>query len=124
MKSARHGSPWTGLGVVVAKETADHLSSARMRILEALVFLTALYSAYLAIQAIRQTIDYGLSTIEKEDEDEIEYVEEPGAPNPFLIYGRAGEPCPKCHTRVQSFTQGGRTTHFCPVCQPKRPRRR
>jgi ABC-2 type transport system permease protein len=41
---------------VVAKETADHLSSARMRILEALVFLTALYSAYLAIQAIRQTI--------------------------------------------------------------------
>lgn len=75
-------------------------------------------------KAIRQTIDYGLSTIEKEDEDEIEYVEEPGAPNPFLIYGRAGEPCPKCHTRVQSFTQGGRTTHFCPVCQPKRPRRR
>ena len=28
----RHGSPWTGLGTVVAKETADHLSSARMRI--------------------------------------------------------------------------------------------
>ena len=52
----RGGSPWTGLGIVVAKETADHLSSARMRILEALVFLTALYSAYLAIRAIRQTI--------------------------------------------------------------------
>jgi ABC-2 type transport system permease protein len=52
----RHGSPWTGLGTVVAKETADHLSSARMRILEALVFLTALYSAYLAIRQIRQTI--------------------------------------------------------------------
>lgn len=56
MKSSRRGSPWTGLATVVAKETADHLSSARMRILEALVFLTALYSAYLAIQAIRQTI--------------------------------------------------------------------
>jgi len=56
MKSGRHGSPWTGLGTVVAKETADHLSSARMRILEALVFLTALYAAYLAIQSIRQTI--------------------------------------------------------------------
>ena len=26
----RRGSPWTGLGVVVAKETADHLSGARM----------------------------------------------------------------------------------------------
>jgi ABC-2 type transport system permease protein len=52
----RRGSPWTGLGTVVAKETADHLSSARMRILEALVFLTALYAAYLAIRAIRETI--------------------------------------------------------------------
>lgn len=56
MISSRRGSPWTGLGTVVAKETADHLSSARMRILEALVFLTALYAAYLSIQAIRQTI--------------------------------------------------------------------
>jgi ABC-2 type transport system permease protein len=52
----RGGSPWTGLGTVVAKETADHLSSARMRILEGLIFLTALYSAYLAIRSIRATI--------------------------------------------------------------------
>ncbi len=52
----RAGSPWTGLGAVVAKETADHLSSARMRILEALVFLTALASAYAAIRSIRATI--------------------------------------------------------------------
>ena len=52
----RRGSPWTGLGVVVAKETADHLSSARMRILEALVFLTAIAAAYAAIRSIRQTI--------------------------------------------------------------------
>ena len=46
----RLGSPWTGLGAVVAKETADHLSSARMRILEALVFLTAIAAAYAAIR--------------------------------------------------------------------------
>src|ERR1700722_11878516 len=52
----RRGSPWTGLGTVVAKETADHLSSARMRILEALVFLTAIAAAYAAIRQIRQTI--------------------------------------------------------------------
>ena len=52
----RRGSPWTGLGAVVAKETADHLSSARMRILEALVFLTALAAAYQAIRTIRATI--------------------------------------------------------------------
>jgi ABC-2 type transport system permease protein len=52
----RRGSPWTGLGAVVAKETADHLSSARMRILEALVFLTAVAAAYAAIRSIRATI--------------------------------------------------------------------
>jgi len=52
----RLGSPWTGIGAVIAKETADHLSSARMRILEALVFLTAIAAAYAAIRSIRATI--------------------------------------------------------------------
>jgi ABC-2 type transport system permease protein len=56
MQSRRRGSPWTGLGTVLAKEAADHLSSARMRILEGLVFLTALYSAFSAIRSIRATI--------------------------------------------------------------------
>lgn len=69
-------------------------------------------------RGIHATISFALDS---EDGDEIEYVEEPGAPNPFKIYGRAGEPCPKCQTVVRSFTQGGRTTHFCPTCQPKRP---
>src|SRR6266567_1349041 len=55
-RGSRLGSPWTGLGAVVAKETADHLSSARMRILEALVFLTAIAAAYAAIRSIRATI--------------------------------------------------------------------
>lgn len=52
----RRGSPWTGLGTVIAKEAADHLSSARMRIIEALVFLTAIASAYAAIRDIRDKI--------------------------------------------------------------------
>ena len=41
---------------VVAKETADHLSGARMWLLEALVFLTAIAAAYAAILSIRATI--------------------------------------------------------------------
>src|ERR1700736_1291366 len=52
----RTGSPWAGRGTVLAKETADHLLSARMRILEALVFLTAIAAAYAAIRTIRSTI--------------------------------------------------------------------
>jgi ABC-2 type transport system permease protein len=52
----RSGSPWTGLGTVVAKETADHLSSIRMEIIEGLVLLLALVLAWLSSGNIRQTI--------------------------------------------------------------------
>jgi formamidopyrimidine-DNA glycosylase len=72
-------------------------------------------------KAIVATIAFALDV--EGDTDEIEYVEEPGAKNPFLIYGRADMPCRKCKTLVKSFTQGGRTTHFCPTCQPKNPTR-
>jgi ABC-2 type transport system permease protein len=51
----REGSPWQGLGTVVVKELADHLSSARMRVLELLVVLTAFAALYGAIDQIRQT---------------------------------------------------------------------
>jgi ABC-2 type transport system permease protein len=49
----RSGSPWQGLGVVTLKELSDHLASARMRILELLVVLTALAAVYGAIQQVR-----------------------------------------------------------------------
>lgn len=49
----REGSPWQGLGVVVLKELSDHLTSARMRVLEWLVVLVALAAVYGAIQQIR-----------------------------------------------------------------------
>ena len=52
----RRGSPWTGLGTVLAKETTDHLSSVRMRLLEALILITAVGAAYGAIGSIRETI--------------------------------------------------------------------
>ncbi len=49
----REGSPWTGLGAVVAKEMADHLTSARMLILEVLTLLTAGGTVYAAAQTLR-----------------------------------------------------------------------
>jgi len=52
----REGSPWTGLWAVTFKELADHLSSIRMQLLEGLVFLTALGSAYAAAQELRNTV--------------------------------------------------------------------
>ncbi|MBX7097650.1 MAG: bifunctional DNA-formamidopyrimidine glycosylase/DNA-(apurinic or apyrimidinic site) lyase [Myxococcaceae bacterium] len=71
-------------------------------------------------QGIRAALDFALV---EQDSDEIRYVEEPGSDNPFLVYGRAGTPCRKCKTTVKSMTQGGRTTHYCPKCQPKGAKR-
>ena len=51
----REGSPWRGLGVVFLKELSDHLTSARMRVLELLVVLTALAAVYGAIQQIKDS---------------------------------------------------------------------
>ncbi|MBI3436068.1 MAG: ABC transporter permease [Proteobacteria bacterium] len=51
----REGSPWQGLGTVMVKELADHLSSARMRVLEWLIVLTAFASLYGAVDRLRET---------------------------------------------------------------------
>lgn len=50
----REGSPWTGLWAVVAKDMADHLTSARMRILELLILITAGGTIAIALQNLRQ----------------------------------------------------------------------
>ncbi|MER1966396.1 ABC transporter permease [Castellaniella sp. GW247-6E4] len=55
MSTRREGSPWQGLGAVTTKELADHMGSARMRVLEWLVVLTAAAALYGAIEGIRQT---------------------------------------------------------------------
>ena len=68
-------------------------------------------------RGVRETIRFALR---QEDDEEIEYVEEPGSENPFYVYGRKGEECRRCKSPIESFPQGGRTTYFCPKCQPKR----
>ncbi|HVO96890.1 MAG TPA: bifunctional DNA-formamidopyrimidine glycosylase/DNA-(apurinic or apyrimidinic site) lyase [Bryobacteraceae bacterium] len=41
----------------------------------------------------------------------------PGDEFPSAVYGREGEPCPRCHTSIRRIPQGGRSTYFCPRCQ-------
>ena len=47
----------------------------------------------------------------------ITYVEEAGAENPFVIYEREGEPCPRCKRPLHKMFLAGRGTVFCPHCQ-------
>ncbi len=36
----------------------------------------------------------------------------------FRVYGRTGEPCPRCRTPIGRVRIAGRSSHFCPSCQP------
>jgi formamidopyrimidine-DNA glycosylase len=35
----------------------------------------------------------------------------------LLVYGRAGEACPRCGARIKRRVDAGRSTFFCPACQ-------
>jgi formamidopyrimidine-DNA glycosylase len=68
-------------------------------------------------RAIRWSID---RTLTAEPGPELTYVEDAGAPNPFVIYGRSGEPCPRCGATLKKLKLGGRTTSYCPRCQKRK----
>ena len=38
---------------------------------------------------------------------------------PFNVYDREGRNCNRCHGTVQRIPQAGRSTYFCPACQPR-----
>src|SRR5439155_24902250 len=42
-----------------------------------------------------------------------------GADDPFLVYEREGQRCPRrgCAGTIRRIVQGGRSTFYCPVCQ-------
>src|SRR5271156_1376036 len=52
----REGSAFVGLGAVTMKELADNLSSARMRLLEILVFVAGVGAVYATIGSVRDTV--------------------------------------------------------------------
>lgn len=35
----------------------------------------------------------------------------------IAVYGRTGEPCPRCQTPIERLVIGGRSSHYCPRCQ-------
>jgi formamidopyrimidine-DNA glycosylase len=51
-----------------------------------------------------------------------DYVDADGVRGSFQslhkVYDRGGKPCRKCRTPIERIVLGGRSTHFCPKCQP------
>ncbi len=56
-----------------------------------------------------------------------DYVNSDGAQgsnqNELEVYGRAGQPCPRCGWEIQRIVVSQRGTHFCLRCQPRQGRR-
>jgi formamidopyrimidine-DNA glycosylase len=44
-----------------------------------------------------------------------------GMQDEFKVYGRAGEPCPRCRTPIERMRVSGRGTWYCPYCQTLTP---
>jgi formamidopyrimidine-DNA glycosylase len=65
-------------------------------------------------KVLKQAIRVGGTTLR-------DYVNPDGNPGYFrqrlFVYERAGEPCRNCGIEIRSFTQGQRSTYYCPGCQ-------
>jgi formamidopyrimidine-DNA glycosylase len=72
------------------------------------------------LEILAQSIAAGGSSI-------IDYVNAAGERGSFssqhLVYGRDGDPCAGCGAAIRRVVLGGRSTHFCLKCQPRRFRR-
>ena len=67
-------------------------------------------------RGIRQALEAGL----RHNGASIDWVYRGGDfQNHFEVYGRAGEPCPRCGTAIIRIMVGQRSTHLCLSCQPE-----
>ena len=71
------------------------------------------------VRAIRTALRKG---IERQGASLRDYAKPDGATGEmqeeFKVYGREGEPCPRCGTPIAKARVGGRGTWYCPHCQP------
>ncbi len=66
----------------------------------------------------KATLEHIHYVLKVEEGDEIAYLGYKGAANPFLCYGREGEPCPRCKDAFVKGALSGRASYWCPTCQP------
>jgi formamidopyrimidine-DNA glycosylase len=57
-------------------------------------------------------------SLAREKDDEIRYLQDREAENPFIVYGREGVDCTRCGTPIERAMQAQRATFWCPSCQP------
>lgn len=72
------------------------------------------------VQTLREAVEAGGSSVKS-------YVNGQGEMGMFQhrlkVYGRKQEPCLTCGGMVEKIVLGGRGTHYCPTCQPRKGKR-
>lgn len=73
-------------------------------------------------RAVRKVLDHAVNLQGTSFRD---YIDIEGRPGNFLarlrVYQRTGDPCRRCRTPIRRIVIAGRSSHFCPRCEP-RPR--
>jgi formamidopyrimidine-DNA glycosylase len=73
-------------------------------------------------KAIRETLEMGIARQGASLRDYRDPSGRRGAmQDDFRVYGRTGEPCPRCGTPIEKTRVGGRGTWYCPRCQQRAP---
>jgi formamidopyrimidine-DNA glycosylase len=74
-------------------------------------------------RAMKKVLDRAVALQGTSFRDYIDIEGRPGSYRTRLrVYQRTGEPCRRCRTPIRRLVIAGRSSHFCPRCQP-RPRR-
>jgi formamidopyrimidine-DNA glycosylase len=67
-------------------------------------------------EVLQDSIRYRGTTLG--DEAYVDLFGKPGEfQNELKVYGRRGQPCPRCRTPIEAVSISGRNTYFCPQCQ-------
>lgn len=75
-------------------------------------------------QAAREVLERGIENRGASFRDYVDGQGRPGEQHMYVqVFRRTGKPCYECGTPIARSVVGGRSTHYCPKCQPK-PRRR
>ena len=111
-------SPVAGIGNIYADEALWRARLHPNRVAAALAPSEALRLARAIRSVLREAIRQRGSSV-------ADYVDGSGQPGRFqdshCVYGREGRSCPRCGAAVVREQIAGRSTHFCPRCQPLSP---
>jgi formamidopyrimidine-DNA glycosylase len=71
-------------------------------------------------RAVRKVLDHAVKLQGTSFRDYVDIQGRPGNYEPRLrVYQRTGEPCRRCGRPIRRLVIAGRSSHFCPRCQPR-----